>query len=162
MMDALEHGYVIPFEKFPTEYEEPNNKSALREPDFVCQAIMDLKKTGVVEFVSEKPHCVSPLSVSFKTGRDGSIKQRLCLDGSRCINDCIKKQKVTLSHLQRALDLSNRVRFKGGVPPCYDSPVSSYISRRSLYEARRRKSVFCFPFSPVRTLVCRAMHYQDP
>ena len=107
VMDTLEHGYVIPFEKSPPEYEEPNNQSALREQGFVYQAIMDLKKIGVVNFVSEKPHCVSPLSVSYKTGRDGSIKKRLCLDGYRCINDCIKKQKVTLSHLKRALDLTN-------------------------------------------------------
>jgi hypothetical protein len=105
-MNTLEHGYIIPFTKSPPEYEEPNNKSALREQDFVYQAVLKLKETGVIGFVSEKPHCVSPLSVSYKTGRDGSIKKRLCLDGSKCINDCIKQQKVTLSNLQRALDLN--------------------------------------------------------
>ena len=95
VMDTLRHGYVISFEQSPPEYEEPNNKSALRERDFVYQAVSDPKKTKVVEFVSEKPYCVSPLSVSYKIGCDGSVKKRLCLDGSRCINKYIKQQKVT-------------------------------------------------------------------
>ena len=37
VMDTLEYGYIIPFEKPPPKYEEANNKSALREMDFVYQ-----------------------------------------------------------------------------------------------------------------------------
>ena len=100
-------GYVIPFQEPPPLYEEPNNASALRDIEFAYKAVLDLKKSGVIEFLHQKPHCVSPLSVSHKIGRDGSIKKRLCLDGSRCINKYIKAQKVTLAHLQRALELTH-------------------------------------------------------
>lgn len=105
-MDTLKNGYVIPFEKFPEAYEEPNNASAYQNLSFVYKAVADLKKLGIVKFVDYKPHCVSPLTVSLKTGMDGSKKKRLCWDGSRCVNLCIKEQKVTLSHFQRALELT--------------------------------------------------------
>ena len=55
---------------------------------------------------------MSPLTVSYKTGRDGSNKKRLCFDGSRCINKCIKEQKVTLSHFQRALELTREKDYQ--------------------------------------------------
>ena len=106
VMDTLRTGYVIPFEKFPEAYEEPNNASALKDLDFVYKAVSDLKEIGIVKFVDYKPHCVSPFTISIKMGRDGQKKKRLCWDGSRCVNLCIKKQKVTLSHLQRALELT--------------------------------------------------------
>ena len=94
-MLTLKEGYVIPFKEFPPKYEEPNNASAIREMTFTYETVLELKNSEVVKFTNEKPHCVSPLTVSYKTGRDGSIKKRLCLDGSRCINKCIKEQKVT-------------------------------------------------------------------
>jgi hypothetical protein len=95
VMETLKESYVIPFKEFPSKYEEPNNTSAIREMIFTYETVLELKNSGVIKFTKEKPHCVSPLSVSYKTGRDGSVKKRLCLDGSRCINKCIKEQKVT-------------------------------------------------------------------
>ncbi|KZR96811.1 Uncharacterized protein APZ42_008640, partial [Daphnia magna] len=100
VMDTIKNGYVFPFEKFPEAYEESNNASAYQNLSFVYKAVADLKKLGIVKFVDYKPHCVSPLTVSLKTGMDGSKKKRLCWDGSRCVNLCIKEQKVTLSHFQ--------------------------------------------------------------
>ena len=63
-----------------------------------------MKEAGVIEFTKLKPECVSPLTVAKKTMPDGSKKLRLCWDGSRCVNLALKKQKVTLSHLQKALE----------------------------------------------------------
>ena len=111
-MSTLATGYVIPFETPPPKYEEPNNASAVNEMSFTYETVLGLWKSGVVQFTDEKPHCVSPLTVSYKTGRDGTIKKRLCLDGSRCINKCIKNQKVTLSHFQRALELTRELDIK--------------------------------------------------
>ncbi len=105
VMETLKEGYVIPFKEFPPRYEEPNNASAIREMTSTYETVLDLKNSGVIKFTNEKPHCVSPLTFSYKTGR-GSIKKRLCLDGSRCINKYIKEQKVTLSHFQRPLQLT--------------------------------------------------------
>ena len=45
-----------------------------------------------------------PLTVSYKRAKDGSIKKRLCWDGSRCVNLCLQEQTVKLSHFQRALE----------------------------------------------------------
>ena len=102
---STEH-LAVPFEKDPPKYEESNNSSAVQETTFTYETVLELERLGVVRFVDEKPHCVSPFTVSYKTDRDGKIKKRLCLDLSRCINKCIKEQKVTLSHFQRALELT--------------------------------------------------------
>ena len=112
VMETLKNGYVIPFLSLPPPYEEPNNKSAIHDPEFVLKAINDLKNLGVIAFTDSKPYCVSPLTVSLKTGRDGKIKKRLCWDGSRCVNKYIKEQKVTLSHLQRALEITKEQDFQ--------------------------------------------------
>ena len=112
VMETLSNGYVIPFSSLPPRYEESNNKSAIQDPEFVVKAINNLKRQGVIAFTDSKPYCVSPLTVSLKTGRDGEIKKRLCWDGSRCVNKHIKEQKVTLSHLQRALEITREKDFQ--------------------------------------------------
>ena len=112
VMETLRTGYVIPFESLPPVYEEPNNASAAQDPTFVNNAINDLYRLGIIAFSDVKPHCVSPLTVSLKTGRDGLTKKRLCWDGSRCVNKYLRKQKVTLSHLQRALEITKEEDFQ--------------------------------------------------
>jgi hypothetical protein len=112
VMDVLENGYVIPFLSAPEKYEEENNMSAQRHMEFVRKNVADLKSTGVIQFVDEKPWCVSPLTVSEKIESDGGKKLRLCWDGSRCVNLCLKEQKVTLAHLQRALELTEEEDFQ--------------------------------------------------
>ena len=90
-MDVIENGYVIPFEQVPPPYEEENNATAKRQMQFVRETVYELKEAGVVEFTTQKPECVSPLTVSEKTKPDGSKKLRLCWDGSRCVKLAIKK-----------------------------------------------------------------------
>lgn len=53
-----------------------------------------------------KPHCVSPLTVAERQLSDGTVKLRLCWDGSRHINELLDSQKVKLSHLQKALEIT--------------------------------------------------------
>ena len=106
VLDVLEDGYVIPFAEIPPSYEEANNRSADEEMDFVMATVAELRKQGVIHFTEDKPHCVSPLTVAKKMGSEGIMKNRLCLDLSRCVNLCIKDQQVTLSHLQRALEIT--------------------------------------------------------
>ena len=105
-MEVLKNGYVIPFVTAPEKYEEDNNRSANRKMEFVRLSVVELHSAGIVKFVDEKPFCVSPLTVSEKIAPDGTKKLRLCWDGSRCVNLCLKEQKVTLAHLQRALELT--------------------------------------------------------
>lgn len=112
VMQVLEKGYVIPLTQLPTVYEEPNNASANLENNFVKEAVAELERLGTIKYVYEKPHCVSPLSVTKKIGSDGSVKKRLCWDGLRCVNKYIKEQKVTLSHFQRALEITRKSDFQ--------------------------------------------------
>ena len=112
VLEVLENGYVIPFEKEPSQYEEDNNKSAKMNAQFVRTTLTELEKIGVVKFVDEKPFCVSPLTVATKNEPDGSKKLRLCWDGSRCVNKFLTHSKVTLSHLQRALEMTSQNDFQ--------------------------------------------------
>lgn len=112
VLDVLEKGYVIPFEKLPAKYEEENNKSALSNTFFVRKTVLEMQKAGIVKFVDEKPFCVSPLTVAEKIEPNGSKKFRLCWDGSRCVNQCLAQPKVMLSHLQRALEMTSREDFQ--------------------------------------------------
>ena len=112
VIEVLENGYVIPFDRQPERYEEDNNKSAKTHNDFVRKTVLEMEEAGIVKFVNEKPFCVSPLTVAEKTGPDGKTKLRLCWDGSRCVNKCLTKTKVTLSHLQRALEMTNKDDFQ--------------------------------------------------
>ena len=112
VMEVLENGYVIPFEKSPPQYQEDNNKSAKINNKFVQKTVNEMKDAGIIRFVKEKPYCVSPLTVAEKIEPNGSKKLRLCWDGSRCVNQCLTQEKVTLSHLQRALEMTCKNDFQ--------------------------------------------------
>jgi hypothetical protein len=108
VIEVLKNGYVIPFEREPNKYEEENNKSAWTHTHFVRKSIFEMKQAGIVEFVDTKPFCVSPLTVTEKLQPNGNKKLGLCWDGSRCVNQCLAEQKVTLAHLQRALEMTTK------------------------------------------------------
>lgn len=156
VMETLKDGYVIPFKEFPPIYEEPNNSSATKDMDFVHQAVAELKRVGIIEFRTERPHCVSPLSVSIKISSNGLPKKRLCLDGSRCINQCIKEQSVTLSHLQRALEMTREQDFqvKYDLKSAYHHikihPAQTRYLVAALVEPDGRTQYFVFLFLPFR------------
>lgn len=111
-MHTLGNGYVSPFESQPPICEEPNNQSAVQNPVFANKAIGDLHELGITAFTDVKPHCVSPLTVSLETGRDGLTKKGLCWDGSGCVNSCLRKRKVAPSHLQKALEIAKDRDFQ--------------------------------------------------
>ena len=108
VLEVLKHGYVIPFEKAPPQYEEENNKSAKTHEQFLRKTILEMEEVGIIKFVNEKPFCTSPLTVAEKVEPNGNKKLRLCWDGSRCVNLCLSQPKVTLAHLQRALEITHK------------------------------------------------------
>ena len=110
-MDVIDHGYVIPLNDLPMDYEEENNGSARKNMEFVRKTVRELQEKGVVKFVEEKPKCVSPLTVA-EQDKPGGKKLRLCLDASRCVNPLLQTQKVTLSHLSKALEVTKEGDFQ--------------------------------------------------
>jgi hypothetical protein len=84
---------------------EKNNASCERNLRVVADIVLDMAKSGIVSFVDEQPHCVSPLGLVTKETSSG-IKHRLIFDASRCINLHITPPSVKLSYLQRALEIT--------------------------------------------------------
>lgn len=109
--EVLSEGYKIPFTSLPGPYEEDNNASVKRQPVVVADIVMDLMRLGVVEFVSTKPRCVSPLGLVTKEV-DGVVKHRLVFDASRWINLHTLPPPVKLVHLARAIQMTQRDDFQ--------------------------------------------------
>ena len=76
ILEVFREGYKIPFVSLPPPKHSVNNLSAIKEADFVCEAILDLLKMNCIEELYEVPNIVSPLSVSIQS----SGKKRLILD----------------------------------------------------------------------------------
>ena len=88
ILQTLRHGYKLPLIDNPERKCFKNNKSALRNQDFVDQAIEELLSSGRIIEVDTPPHVVNPLSVS-----ENGEKKRLILD-LRYVNQHLWKQHV--------------------------------------------------------------------
>ena len=75
ILDVIKEGYKIPFISTPLPKHYSNNASALREADFVDQAIEELLADNRVEERSSPPVILNLLAVSVQT----SGKKRLIL-----------------------------------------------------------------------------------
>ena len=90
ILKILREGYRIPFFfESPPESFSKNNISALKNMEFVEEAVFELLKSNRVVQTPFKPWIVSPLSVS----TDKLGKKRLILD-LRILNKFLWKQKV--------------------------------------------------------------------
>ena len=86
VMDIIRQGYSVPFSEFPPRCFLSNNRSALRNPQFVESAILELLEKQLINEHSFLPHCVNPLTVA-----EGK-KLRLVLD-LREVNKYLVKPK---------------------------------------------------------------------
>ena len=98
VLSVIRNGYKFPFIDFPPPKVFPNNALALKEKDFVSEAISDLIVNRCVEVLDFPPAIANPLSVSIQS----SGKKRLMLD-LRHVNLYIFKQKFKCEDLQVAL-----------------------------------------------------------
>jgi hypothetical protein len=71
----------------------------------VLYQVGDMIAQGVVKVSRTKPTCVSPLGLVTKEA-EGKVKHRLVFDASRWVNKFVKDQHVTLSHLNKALEMT--------------------------------------------------------
>lgn len=109
-LSVLERGYKLPFKNGvePPLYEERNNATAREDQETVEKLVLEMIELKIVKVVKEKPHCVSPLGLVKKVLEDGSIKPRLVFDASRCLNEYLEDLTVKLSHLEKAVEFTER------------------------------------------------------
>ena len=62
--NIINNGYIMPFTSIPSPFYASNNKSSLRHPQFVSQAITELLENNCVEELKQKPYCCNPLTVA--------------------------------------------------------------------------------------------------
>lgn len=105
ILEVIREGYKIPFVSLPPPKHSDNNLSAIKEKDFVSEAILDLLKMNCIEELDEAPDIVNPLSVSIQS----SGKKRLILDLYRHANLYVYKTKFKISKSRFQL-------FHGGIP----------------------------------------------
>ena len=98
ILNTIQSGYVLPLQEEPTRFSRPNQASALRNADFVSQAIDELLCDGRVKEVQVQPHVCSPLSVV----ESASGKKRLVLN-LRHVNKFLCKQKFKYEDLRVAM-----------------------------------------------------------
>ena len=98
ILDTIQSGYVMPLQEEPTRFSRPNQASALRNADFVSQAIDELLLDGRVREVQVQPHVCSPLSIVVSP----SGKKRLVLN-LRHVNKFLCKQKFKYEDLRVAM-----------------------------------------------------------
>ena len=86
ILDIIRDGYKIQFIETPDRAMFRNNKSALRESDFVEEAIRELTKISRIIECEKRPKVVNPLTVAVKNS-----KKRLVLD-LRYVNGYVWKE----------------------------------------------------------------------
>jgi hypothetical protein len=74
--------------------------------------VAEMIQLGVVQVVPNKPRVVSPLGLVTKKLSDGSLKHRLVYDASRHLNKFVKVPHVRLSHLEKALEITQENDFQ--------------------------------------------------
>ena len=63
VLEWISEGYKLPLLSAPPPHSQPNQRSAISEPDFVSAAVKELLESRCIHKVNERPHICSPLSV---------------------------------------------------------------------------------------------------
>jgi hypothetical protein len=107
---VLAQGLRIPVDwsKIPEQYEEPDNRSAKDNYEFVREEVARLVESGQVVEWPRKPRCVNPFTAAVKAKADGQVKKRLCLDLSRSVNEALDDDVFCMSTLQDAINMTRR------------------------------------------------------
>ena len=103
ILSVVRDGYKIPFVALPPPKVSSNNTSALKDTDFVSEAISDLLRTKRVEILGHQPDIVNPLSVSVQP----SGKKRLILD-LRHVNLYVFKRKFRCEDISVAIQIFSK------------------------------------------------------
>ena len=90
----------------PSNYIEPNNKSAVKDMDFLREKILEWEKAGFVSRLARKPDIVNPMSLITKIDyASGVTKKRPVIDLSRCINKLLHTRSFSMDTLSNCESL---------------------------------------------------------
>ena len=104
VLNVLRHGYVIPFVSLPPRFYAENNRSALRNYEFVSDTIAELLERNFIMEVDSPSHCCNPLTVSEKG------KLRLVLD-LRHVNKFINTKTFRYEDLKYVAEIFEKGDF---------------------------------------------------
>ena len=107
---VIKEGYKIPFTYTLQKAYFKNNKSALRNSDFVTDSIKDLLANKLIKETNNIPHIVRPLSVA----ENSACRKRLILD-LRYLNKHICTHEVKFDDwkcFQNFLNAGSKIMFK--------------------------------------------------
>ena len=94
VLSTIAEGYRLPFQAlYPPRCDLKNNRSALKHPEFVNQAILELLNNNSIVEQNRPPFCINPLSVA-----EGK-KLRLVID-LRHVNQYLAKPKFKYEDLR--------------------------------------------------------------
>ena len=119
ILSVIRIGYKISFIDLLPPKVTPNNSSALKEREFVSEAIFDLLKNKCVEVLDRPPTIENPLSVSVQS----SGKKRLILN-LRHFDMYILNQKLSVKTFQWHLKLFLKILI------CLSSTLSLVITTK--------------------------------
>jgi hypothetical protein len=110
----LDQGFkvLVDWDKIPESHEEADNKSAREHYNFVLEEVARLLNFGQVVEWDAKPRCCNPLTVAVKRLDDGSLKKRLALDLSRCVNLAVEDDRYRMTTLQDAINSTRKGNFQ--------------------------------------------------
>ncbi|XP_053400643.1 uncharacterized protein LOC128557357 [Mercenaria mercenaria] len=103
ILDIIQNGYKLPFQKVSSSIELNNNKSARDNASFVSKEIQSLLSKGCIREVSAPPKVINPLTVAIN--RSG--KKRLVLD-CRHLNLDLFKYKCCFENHSVARDIFSK------------------------------------------------------
>jgi len=110
VLNLLEKGYKIPFKSFPDEYEEKNNALNQSQANEFRRKIYEILEKSGWQVSKEK-----------SDKEDGSMKYRLVFDASRCVNLFLEEKHVSLMHLEKSLEMTEKDEYQSifDLTSCY-------------------------------------------
>ena len=98
-LNIIRDSYKIPFISTPSRHHYRNNVSAVKEADFVAEAILELLRDNRIEELFSPPDIINPLSASVQSsGKKRHVyKQKFKCEGLHTIRSAFYKEYFVFS-----------------------------------------------------------------
>ena len=100
VIDWLQNGVQIPFQKLPEQFTFPNPPLGKKECCFISSELVKLEASGAIERCDFVPHCVSPIHCVPKKNKEYRLIVNL-----KHLNSCCEVPKFRYDDINTVLDL---------------------------------------------------------